>query len=177
MAGAASERPFWCANSFAAKSVFYLNWIEPHDTGGKDVRPKKQAGPTWRAWSGYAFENVCLKHTAQIKSALGIAAVETSESAWFYRAATKAEFGAQIDLIIDRKDGCINLCEMKFSLNEFVIDKRYAAELRKNIDMFRRVTGTPKTLFLTMVTAGPIRKNDYYTELISNSVAMDAPFA
>ena len=65
-------------------SLFYLTWMEGRRSSGPDIWLKRQAGPAWRAWSGCAFEGVCLKHTRQLKQALGIAGVETSESAWFY---------------------------------------------------------------------------------------------
>jgi hypothetical protein len=78
--------------------------------------------------------------------------------------------GTQIDLLIDRPDGVINLCEMKWSGAPFVIDKRYAATLRERVEIFRRVTGTRKSLFLTFVTANGIAPGDYVTELVANEV-------
>lgn len=75
---------------------------------------KMQQAQQWKSWSGYAFEIICLKHVAQIKQALGIASVLTQESPWSYLPVRTTEQGAQIDLIIDRSDNCINLCEIKF---------------------------------------------------------------
>jgi hypothetical protein len=157
-------------------ALFYLNWIEKHRSTGPDVWLKKQAGPSWKAWSGYAFENVCLKHSRQLKQALGIAGVETTESAWTHRSMGDSPPGAQIDLLIDRRDDSINLCEMKFSPTEFVIDKRYAEELRRKRDVFREVTKTRKTLFLTMVTVFGVRDNEYRRELIDHCISIDALF-
>ena len=112
--------------------------------------------------SGYAFESVCIKHVTELKRAIGVEAVETTESSW--RHAGGAEAGAQIDLVIDRKDGCINLCEMKFSEGEFTIDKGYGRELANKVAAFARATGTRKALFLTMVTVAGVRDNAHKQE-------------
>jgi hypothetical protein len=158
-------------------SLFYLNWIENNRSPGPDTWLKLRASPAWRAWSGYAFEGICLKHLRQLKRALGIEAVETTESAWTHRPSDPQDTGAQIDLLIDRRDDCINLCEMKFTEGEFVIDKSYAAELRNKLETFRRVTGTRKALFLTMVTAGGVKENPYRSELVANTIPVEALFA
>jgi hypothetical protein len=157
-------------------SLFYLRWIERHRGSSDGFWITRRTSPAWRAWGGLAFESVCLKHARQIKTALGIGAVETLESTWRARSAN-GESGAQIDLLIDRKDATINLCEMKFSDAEFVIDKRYAAELRAKRETFRRVAGTKKTILLTMVTTYGVRKNVHRDELVAASVEMSALFA
>ena len=158
-------------------SLFHHAWIAP--LGKKPADDgywlKQRGSPKWRAWSGYAFEAACLKHASRIKAALGIGGVQTSEAPWRH-AGSEAAPGAQIDLLIDRSDGTINLCEMKFSEAQFIIDKSYAAELRQKRDTFRRITGTRKNLFLTMVTTFGIVDNAYAKELITNSVLADELF-
>jgi len=84
--------------------------------------------PKNRAWSGYAFEQVCLYHLPQIKKALGISGIETRSYSW---KSVTPENGAQIDLVIDRRDGVINICEMKFSIGEFIIDKKIRYRITK----------------------------------------------
>jgi len=157
-------------------SLFYLKWIEHHRGGAENVWINKRGTPAWRAWSGYAFEGICLKHIAPLKRALGIEAVETTESAWHHRPIDRADRGAQVDLVIERRDASINLCEMKFSEGEFTIDKAYAGELRHKRDTFRRITGSRKTLLVTMVTTHGLRDNPYARELVDKSVTMDALF-
>jgi len=158
-------------------SLFYLDWIEGHRSRGKDIWLTRQTGSSWKAWRGYAFEGICLRHAQQLKRALGIEAVETLEAPWRHRPDGASETGAQIDLLIDRRDDCINLCEMKFSDGEFAIDKRYAAELRNKVQAFREVTRTRKTVFLTMVTTYGVKDNAYRTELVASSVEMAALFS
>lgn len=158
-------------------SLFFLRWIEQHAGRAEQVWTNKRGTPAWRAWSGYAFEGICLKHVPLIKRALGIAAVETVQAAWHHRRDDRADRGAQVDLVIDRKDATINLCEMKFSDGLFTIDKRYAGELREKRDVFRQVTGTRKTVLLTMITTHGVADNVHARELVDSSVTMDALFA
>ena len=98
-----------------------------------------------------AFEALCLKHVGQIKEGLGIASMSTQEATWGYIPG-KGKKGTQIDLLIDRIDWVINLCEMKFYTEEFVIDKPYAGELLRKRTVFQEEAGTKKALLLTMIT-------------------------
>lgn len=158
-------------------SLFYLRWIEKNRSSGNDIWLKKQRSPAWRAWSGYSFESLCLRHVSQLKRALGIEGIETEESSWYHRATDESSKGAQIDLLIDRQDHCINLCEMKFSESEFLIDRKYAGELSFKRDLFRRISRTRKTTFLTMVTTFGVKDNKYSRDLVDNSVKIEALFA
>lgn len=159
-------------------SLFHLRWVEGR-------RGLGDGGHTWlhhrltpagRAWSGYAFENICLRHAPKIKNALGIAGVQTALSSWAHQAENKEDTGAQIDLLFDRSDGVVSVCEMKFSEEEFVIDKAYARELRTKLEVFRRATGTRKAVFLVLVTTYGIKPNQYQAELVQNLVTATALF-
>lgn len=109
-------------------SLFYLKFIEKTRTMGEGTWERLSESPSWRSWSGYAFEAICLKHVMQIKKALNITTIYTEESVWRH-VPGKGQPGAQIDLLLNRKDHCINLCEMKYSIEEFTINKKYAEEL------------------------------------------------
>ncbi len=156
-------------------SLFYLKFIEHSRSNGKGTWLKLSRESKWKSWSGIAFESICLKHAQQIKKALGIEGVYTENSGWRYQS-QKGEKGAQIDLIIDRQDFCINICEMKFSANEFTVEKKYASELENKVSVFKTQTKTAKTIFLTMVTTFGIKKNEHATRLIQNEITMDALF-
>ena len=71
----------------------------------------------------------------------------------------------------------MNLCEMKFSEAEFVVDKACARELRRKRDVFREATGTRKALFVTLVTTHGVRDNDHAREIVAQVVTLDALFA
>ena len=83
--------------------------------------------------------------------------------------------GAQIDLIIDRRDHTVSLCEIKYSLNEFEIDKAYEASLRNKIERFRQETATTKTLQLVMITTFGVKKNKY-SNIVSGQATLDDLF-
>lgn len=129
--------------------------------------------PGYYAWRGMAFELVCLLHVPQIKAALGITGVASSESAWRGAGATS---GAQVDLVIDRADGIVNLCEMKFSDRELAIDKALDAELRSKAEAFSCETGTRKAVHITMVTSSGLVQNRY-RESVQNELTVDDLFA
>ena len=114
--------------------------------------------PAYYAWRGNAFEILCLNHIPQIKSALGIGGVSTVEYSW---SSKQKKNGAQIDLLIDRKDDVINICEMKYTDEEFSIDSKYEKELLHKLELFRNETSPKKALLITLITATGLKKNEY----------------
>lgn len=162
-------------------SLFYLTWIQRAPRSAFGPRPsgywlQQRARPAWRSWAGHAFEALCLKHVQQIKQGLGINGISTMDSGWYCRPGDEKEKGTQIDLLIDRSDNCISLCEMKFADAEFVINKAYADALRSRRDTFRNRTRTRKTLFLVMVTTHGTSENRYCAELVDQQLTMDTLF-
>ena len=114
--------------------------------------------PSYNAWRGNAFEICCVNHVPEIKAALGIAGVDTMESAW--RSET-SEQGAQIDLLIDRKDGVINLCEMKFTDDAFEVDKVEYEKLINRLSIFQKETQPRKAIHMTLVSANGFLDGKY----------------
>ena len=155
-------------------TLFYLRFIDQAQLLDQNNWLTMIDSPAYRAWSGYAFEQVCLYHLPQIKQALGISGVQTSTSAWRSK---DSDPGAQIDLVIDRRDQVVNLCKMKFSINPFEINKKYAEVIRNKIGTFKAETGTRKSVFLTFVTTFGLKKNSHAAGLVQNEVTMEALFA
>lgn len=151
-------------------SLFYIKFIESSRISGKGAWATFSSSPSWKSWSGLAFESICMKHIHMIKQALGIAAVHTEASVW--RAASEKK-GAQIDLLIDRQDMCINVCEIKFSTGKYEVSKAYANELTNKLAVFSESTKTRKTLFLTMITTYGAKSPANHTGLIDAAVTMD----
>lgn len=129
--------------------------------------------PTHRAWQGFTFEQVCLDHVFQIKKALGISGIQAEQAAW--RGATEDK-GAQIDLLIDRRDHVISICECKFHLDSFTINKDYADHLRSKIAVFKEVSKTKKAVHFTFVSTYGLHRNSYSDMLVQSEVTMDALF-
>jgi len=156
-------------------SRFYVKFIENSRFHGSGAWARFAAGTSWKSWSGNVFESICMKHTWQLKKALGIAGVHTESSIWRYLPQNGTQ-GAQIDLLIDRQDQCINICEMKFSVSKYEITKRYAKELENKLAVFRNNTKTNKTLFLTMITTYDMKNSLNFPGLIQSEITMDRLF-
>ncbi len=155
-------------------SVFYFRFIK--DNWGKDENfwVNTTDNPSRRAWAGLTYEQICKDHIEQIKQKLGISGVFSEVSVW-NKAGDDKSAGAQIDLLIDRRDRVINLCEIKFSGKEYEIDKAYDMELKKKVELFREITKTTETIILTMITTYGVKKN-MYSNYIGKEVCMDDLF-
>jgi uncharacterized protein len=156
-------------------SHFYVKFIEHSRFSGKGSWVRFSAGVSWKSWSGTAFESICMKHAQQLKKALGIGGVHTETSMWRY-SAKRNEQGTQIDLLIDRQDMCINVCELKYTTSRFAITKAYAKELANKLAIFRERTDTRKSLFLTMVTTHGLKNIDTFPGLVQHEITMEALF-
>lgn len=154
-------------------SFFYLRFIKNSSNLDKNYWLSALDSPEIRAWSGYAFERVCLAHLDQIKRALGIQVIQTKSSAWV---GSHDGQKAQIDLVIDRRDQVINLCEMKFSIAAFKIDKAYAENLRNKIQIFKAATQTKKAIFMTLITTFGIAESKYSGGLVHNHLTLEDLF-
>lgn len=152
-------------------TLFYLSWIEPMakenkiDTWNKSYWQEASQSPAWRAWSGYAYEAICFKHIPWIRKALHI-----PESAhaytWRYLPKKSEQYlqlwqGVQIDLVFDRNDGIINICEIKYSQNQFKLDKIIFEELQRKAKVYQHVTQTTKQIFLSLVTSNGVQSSVY----------------
>jgi uncharacterized protein len=156
-------------------SLFYLKFIEGNTSFGQGTWLLKSTSPSWASWSGLAYENIWLKHIPQIKKALGIGAVYTQESAWRYTSKGEDK-GVQIDLLIDRQDNCINLCEVKFSNKIFNLTKEYADNLTQKRWVFEEKTGTKKTVFVTLLTTFGATTNEHYVNHVQTQLDMQGLF-
>ncbi|MFZ2897951.1 MAG: ATP-binding protein [Saprospiraceae bacterium] len=154
-------------------STFYLKFIKDNTNYEAGVWTNAIDHPSQRAWAGYAFEQVCLAHIPQIKKALGISGILSHTSSW---KSARPENGAQIDLVIDRRDQVINLCEVKYSINPYSITKAYADNLRNKVGAFRDETKTRKAVFLTMITTFGLERNAHAGSVVQNEIRMDALF-
>jgi hypothetical protein len=152
-------------------SLFYLKFIKNKKASGSGTWMSRIDSPSWRAWSGYAYENIVFAHTDNVKRALGISGIYTETSSWL-----SAKKEAQIDLLIDRRDHVISICEIKFSQTPFIISKAYKTELEKKLAVFRSETRTNKSAFLTMITTFGTVANSNSLGLVQNQVTMEDLF-
>ena len=153
-------------------TLFYFNFMRDNKFNDEHFWSNFIENARHRAWSGYAFEQVCLAHLSQIKRKLGIAGVLTNTASWRSR---ETDHGAQIDLLIERNDKIINLCEMKYVQEQFVIDKKQDEILRNKRAAFKYEAKTNKPVHLTMITTYGVKHNEYWNN-IQSEVTMDDLF-
>ena len=156
-------------------TLFYFKFIQQNENNDEHFWSASIDSAMHRARSGMAFGRLCMAHTQQIKVALGISGVLSNVYSW-RKEADETSDGAQIDLLIDRNDQVINLCEMKYSLSEYAIDAEYEQKLRNKKSAFIDATNTRKAVHLTMVTTFGIKTN-VHSGIVQNEVKLDDLFA
>jgi AAA+ ATPase superfamily predicted ATPase len=153
--------------------LFYLKWIAPVTNSIK--RYDKEAGywlsksksPSWKSWAGLAYEAICFKHISPIRKALHIPpGVEIGSWRYVPRKEKFQDQGAQIDLLFDREDGAITICEIKYNEQPFTIDKEYAQKLLNKANVYKQQTGTRKDIFIAMITKNGLKPSMYSEEII-----------
>ncbi|MBQ8160013.1 MAG: AAA family ATPase [Clostridia bacterium] len=159
-------------------SMFYLRFVKGHYGMDESYWTLTYDNPSRNAWAGLTFEQLCRDHLMQIRQRLGISGVLTEVSTWRAKGTgnEKNESGSQIDMVLERRDHVISLCEAKYSQNVFEINKAYDQILRNKIESFRSTTGTTKSLQLVMITTFGV-KNNKYSNLIQGQVTLDDLFA
>lgn len=155
-------------------TMFYYKFLKNKEGRDESFWTNGIGSPARNAWAGFTFEQLCKDHIKQIKNKLGISGVLTQESSWFIKG-TDEQNGAQIDMLIDRDDRIINICEMKFSRQEFEIDKEYQTNLINKIEAFRKDSKTRKNLQLTFVTTYGVKRN-MYSSKVQRQIVLDDLF-
>ena len=156
-------------------SLFYYRFMKGNKHLGKGYWLKVMGSGSYHNWLGKTFELLCLTHIDQIRSALGIAGVLATPFSWSFPGDAETA-GAQIDLLIDRSDNIINVCECKFMNTPYSIDASEAERLRKRIDIFKRKTKTRKAIHLTMITVYGLI-NGKYSTMVQSEVRLDDLFS
>lgn len=155
-------------------TLFYLRFMKENRSRENNFWSYNIDTPLHYNWAGLAFERLCLWHIPQIKMALGIFGVSTECFAWLKKQDDESK-GVQIDLIIDRKDGIINICEMKYSNCEYAISSDDDTSLRERKETFRTFSKTKKSIHITMVTSYGVKHNAY-SNIIQSEVKLDDLF-
>ncbi len=139
--------------------IFYLKFVDKQDSLTEEIWQETQNSAQVNSWCGFAFENVCFNHINQIKEALGIRGVITRQSAWSKRA--DDEEGTQIDLLIDRNDNIVNMCEIKFYGKEFTVTKDYDMVLRHRMSRLHKIISPRRAVHKVLITTFGVTHNEY----------------
>lgn len=160
-------------------TLFYFQWIQPikETLQERSLAPgnwqETQNSAEWHVWSGYAFEAICYKHIDQIRKGLGVPGNAIADT-WRYVPMKKENNqGAQIDLLFDRQDNAITLCEIKYSTKPYVLTKEFVNGLSRKAEVLKKQTGTEKQLFWTLISANGIKDNFYAEDFLSGVVTLD----
>lgn len=153
-------------------TLFYFRFIRHNKYQDSSFWSSSQNSQLYHTWAGLSFEMLCLNHIDKIKHALGISGVQTLVCSW---RSSNTEKGAQIDLLIDRKDETINICEMKFYKSEFEISKEYEEKLLEKLRIFTEETKTSKSLLLTLITSFGLKQNKH-SDIVQKQITMDDLF-
>jgi uncharacterized protein len=163
-------------------TLFYLKWLEPlrkslHKQAlSKGNWQAMQNTPEWNNWLGYTFEAVCYKHLPIIREKLEISPTAIADTWRYVPRKHSKERGAQIDLLFDRRDDAITLCEIKYSAKPYLVTKDYVEVLKRKMEVFQKRTRTKKQLFIALVSAAGLKNNYYAEDLLSGVVTLDDLF-
>lgn len=154
-------------------TLFYLKFIKENKANDEQYWSHSYLSPVRSSWAGLAFEKVCFQHISQIKQALGISGVVTNVYSWRVGPSPDGESGAQIDMLIDRADNMVNICEIKFSKFEFVVTSEVAMNLHHKAHRFINDKGKGKSVCLTMITVYGIAKTAHWGDIQQSITADD----
>ena len=155
-------------------SIFYLRFVSDSSLKAKKEWLSAAGSQAVVIWNGLAFENLCFNHIKQIKAALGISGVSTDESLWSKRVNDEEE-GTQVDLIIERKDNVVNLCEIKFYSDEFIADKDCHFALARRERLLREIIPRKASIHNTLITTFGLKRVEYFGDFVS-TITLDSLF-
>lgn len=155
--GGKREGKYKLTDSFC---LFYLRFVKDSNSLSEDFWLTNINSQSIVSWRGFAFENVCFNHINEIKKALGISGVITNQSAFTKR--DEVDAGTQVDLIIERNDNIVNVCELKFYGSEFVVDKKYDRVIRERNAIIQEYIPKKSAIHNTLITTYGLKKNEYY---------------
>jgi hypothetical protein len=155
-------------------TLFYFKFLHNKNTKDEHWWTNNMHSHSVESWQGFSFETICMTHLEQIKQRLGISGISTTTSSW-RKLGDDGSKGAQIDLVIDRADRVINLCEMKFSEGPYTITKDYEEKLRSRMAIFKEDAKTRKSLVTTMVTTYGVLRG-IHSGIVQSEVLMDDLF-
>lgn len=163
-------------------TYFYLKWIEPvkNTLLSRTIKTgywsQIQESGEWHTWAGYAFEALCYKHLNQISDALHMNPTAIPNSWRHTPSKNSNDKGTQIDILFDRRDDAISICEIKYTQKPFIINKEVLANFRHKVDTFKNITKTKKQLFFVLISANGLKQNMYADDFVDQLVTLNDLF-
>ena len=156
-------------------TLFYFKFLAGHTINDENYWSLSIGKPQYNTWSGLAFERVCMQHSSQIRQALGISGISAVVYSWTYRAQNEYEHGVQIDMLIDRSDDVIDVCEMKFAKSKYELTADADENLQDKVSVLQNKSQTKKAIHTVMITSYGLVENAYSYD-IQNQLTMDDLF-
>ena len=160
--------------------LFYFSWIEPFLKGRNFLKQSYWEEfintPKYNSWAGFAFENICFTHINQVRDALKLEKIPCDISSWRYVPKSKKENGCQIDLLFDRRDGAVTICEIKYSDRKYIVNKEYAKNILNKTNVFEQNQKKEKKIFFAMITTNGVKENSWSKDLVDNEVMLSDLF-
>jgi hypothetical protein len=156
-------------------SIFYIRYVERNKSNRLGAWQNFADTNTYKTWCGYAFENICFLHLPQIHQALGIPGLHTEVSSWKVDK-NDVTAGAQIDLVIDRKDGITHLCEAKFLNKALIVTDSLAKAWSKKRAIFEYFNESKRSIVTTLITTYPPLQNKHYKNEVHSEISLDDLF-
>ena len=156
-------------------TLFHFKFIANYRQDQENFWQLSHNKPAANAWRGLSFERLCFWHIPQIKQSLGISGMLANVCSWRAKCDTKDAEDAQIDMLIDRDDRVINVCEMKFTSDKFTMSEAESRKLRQRIERFKAATGTRKGIMLTLISSAGLKRNAH-SSIITQEVTLDNLF-
>ncbi len=157
-------------------TLFYNKFMKNQKVVSKTKWENLSNTQSYKIWCGYTYENICHSHIDGVLHKLGITGIVTSAYSWIYRGDEDLP-GVQIDLLIDRSDNCINICEIKYSSEDFILSKDQLEKMRKRKSIFNAVVNNKKQIFTTLITVGKPLENANYHQEVHSSVILEDLFS
>ena len=164
--------------------LFHLKWIKPaprsiFESPSTLYFQNRAQSNSFKSWRGFAFERLCLKHEYQIRQSLGIHKILSIPSmVYFYDQQGKRS--SQIDLLFERADNVISICEIKHSESEYELTKADVNSLMRKKEDLRRYLAlkkkTQKDIHIVYVTTNGVYLNKYFHQLQPSVVKLDDLF-
>lgn len=158
---------------------FYFKFIAPLsdriDLGDFNRNPLHALNKeSYEKWLGLSFERFCRKHSQVIASIIGFSAVRYKSGAFFNRSTVKEQAGYQIDLIFDRADRVLTLCEIKYTQSKTGVE--VIEEFEKKLRLMPDSGG--KTIEKVLITASgatdSLLARSYFDRIITLEDIMSA---
>jgi AAA+ ATPase superfamily predicted ATPase len=118
---------------------FYFAFIRPNlkkirAGQGANILAGLFGNSAMQAWMGRSFEYLCLQHALEISRIVGFSAVDFKMGPYF-SPARRGTPGVQVDLVFDRADNVLTVCEMKHSSKPVGIE--VIASMKRKIEILQ----------------------------------------